>query len=100
MSQCHSDDTCDTEKSCGHAENQQEDAGCTFAEDLLCLAKSAKHELLKDKMKVLLEAKIGKKLDKVAAAAVDAVLAHLQHTVAQKHACEQYKENLMAAFKS
>lgn len=71
-----------------------------MAEDLLCLAKSAKHDLLKEKMKALLEAKIGKKLDQVAAAAVDAVLAHLQHTVAQKQACKQYKENLMAAFKS
>jgi hypothetical protein len=100
MGECTSNNTCETEKSCGRAESQNQEKGCTMAEDLLCLAKSAKHDLLKEKMKTHLEAKIGKKLDKVAEAAVDAVLAHLQHTVAQKQACEQYKENLIAAFKS
>jgi hypothetical protein len=70
-----------------------------MAEDLLCLAKSAKHDLLKEKMKKVFEAKIGKKLDQVAEVAVDAVLAHIQQAVAQKQACEQYKEKLIAVFK-
>jgi hypothetical protein len=98
MGECRNDNSCETENSCGHGRSQQEE-GCTIAEDLLCLAKSAKHDLLKEKMRKLLEVKIGKKLDQVAEIAVDAVLAHMQHTVAQKQACEQYKEKLMAVFK-
>lgn len=70
-----------------------------MAEDLLCLAKSAKHDLLKEKMKRILETKIGKKLDQVAEVAVDAVHAHMQQAAAEKQACEQYKEKLIAAFK-
>jgi methenyltetrahydromethanopterin cyclohydrolase len=70
-----------------------------MAEDLICLAKSAKMELLKAKMEKLIEAKIGKKLDQVAEAAVEALLAGWQQKVAEKQACEHYKEKLMAAFK-
>ena len=99
MGECKTDNSCETENSCGHGKSQQQEEGCTMAEDLLCLAKSAQHDLLKEKMKKLLEAKIGKKLDQVAEIAVDAVLAHMQHTVAQKQAGEQYKGNLMAVFK-
>lgn len=94
---CH-ENSCETENSCDRGENRREE-GCTMAEDLLCLAKSAKHDLLKEKMKKIFEAKIGKKLDQVAEVAVDAVLAHWQQTAAQKQACEQYKEKLTAAFK-
>jgi hypothetical protein len=99
MGECRTDNSCETENSCGPTRSQQEE-GCTIAEDILCLAKSAKHDLLKEKMKKQLEAKIGKKLDKIAEVAVDAVLAHYQHAMAEKQACEQYKENLIAAFKS
>lgn len=95
MTQCTTDNTCEKE-----AANNQNNERCTIAEDLFCLAKSAKQELLKEKMKKNLEAKIGKKLDKIAEVAVDAVLACLQQKMAEKQACEQYKENLMAAFKS
>ena len=99
MSEYKTNNTCETENSCSPTNNQQEEH-CTMAEDIMCLAKSAKHELLKEKMKKLLEAKIGKKLDKVAEVAVDAVLACMQHKMEAKQACNQYKENLKAAFKS
>ncbi|HEU5047363.1 MAG TPA: hypothetical protein VFT64_05900 [Rickettsiales bacterium] len=94
MTQCTNENTCSTEN------NPKSNENCTIAEDILCLAKSAKHELLKEKMKKSFEAKIGKKLDKVAEVAVDAVLACLQQKMAAKQACEQYREDLMAAFKS
>ena len=42
---------------------------------------------------------MGKKLDKVAEVAVDAVLAHMQHKKAQKQACEQFEEDLRSAYK-
>jgi hypothetical protein len=99
MGECKTDNSCETEKSCGSTKHQHEEERCTMAEDLLCLAKSAKHDLLKEKMKKVFEAKIGKKLDQVAEVAVDAVLAHIQQAVAQKQACEQYKEKLIAVFK-
>src|SRR5476649_349847 len=90
---------CKTEKSCDTS-HTHEDEGCTIAEDLLCLAKSAKHELIQEKMKKILEAKIGKKLDKVAEVAVEAALACMQNKMAEKQACNDYQEKLMAAFKS
>jgi hypothetical protein len=98
MGECHTDNSCETENSCSTGGSNQS-GECTIAEDILCLAKSAKHDLLKEKMKKVLEAKIGKKLDKIAEVAVDAVLACLQQKMAEKQACDQYKENLMAAFK-
>ncbi len=96
MSECH-DNTCAPASACDTNSGASEE--CCFAEELLCLAKSAKHELLKEKMKKILEARIGKKLDKVAEVAVDAVISCMQHKLAEKQACDQYKENLMAAFK-
>lgn len=95
---CHDENTCSTgstKESCGP---EKEDC-CTFAEDVLCLAECAKHELLKEKMKKVFEARIGKKLDKVAELAVNAFLDCMEHEMAGKHACEQYKENLFAALK-
>ena|SRR5271168_3126771 len=98
MSECKTDNSCETENSC--STGAQTEGECTIAEDLLCLAKSAKHDLLKERMKKILEAKIGKKLDKVAEVAVEAALACMQHKMAEKQACEDYHEKLMAAFKS
>ena len=95
MNEC-TDNSCETENSCHTGPQSGE---CTIAEDLLCLAKSAKHDLLKDKMKKIFEAKIGKKLDKVAEVAVDAVLACMQQKIAAKEACESYSEKLMEALK-
>lgn len=100
MGACQSENSCETQNTCGPAKGHREKEECTFAEDLLCLVKNAKHELLQEKMKHVLEAKIGKKLDKIAEVAVDAFLAEMQQRMAQKHACEQYKENLFAAFTS
>lgn len=94
---CH-EDSCDTEGSCDTGNKKQDDC-CKLAEDILCLAKCAKHELLKEKMKKVLEAKIGKKLDKVADVAVDALLACWQHEMEAKQGCENYKQNLFAALK-
>lgn len=94
MTQCN-ENSCNTGSSRGPTEEN-----CTFAEDILCLAKTAKQELLKEKIKKGLEAKIGKKLDKVADAAVEALLTCLQQKMAAKEACEQYRENLFAAFKN
>jgi hypothetical protein len=97
MTGCESH-SCETEKHChGSAKSDECHA---FVEDLLCLAKCAKHELLKEKMKKIFEAKIGKKLDKVAAAAAEAVLACLNQKMAEKQACDDFTEKLMAAFKS
>ncbi len=92
-----STDSCDSGKgSCDSGTSEE----CTWAEDLLCLAKSAKHELLKEKMKKELEAKMGKKLDAVAKVAVDAVLKCMQHKMEAMDACHDYKDKLYAALKS
>jgi hypothetical protein len=97
MSECKTGTSCETENSCAPQAAPQEQ--CTMAEDLMCLAKSAKHDLLMDKMKKIIDAKMGAKLDKVAAVAVEAMMACWQQKMAQKEACNSYKENLMAAMK-
>lgn len=96
MSECK---TNDSQESC-NTNKTQTDECCTFAEDVLCLAECAKHELLKEKMKKVLEAQIGKKLDKVAEVAIKALITSFQQKRAKIEACNQYKEDLMAAIKS
>ncbi|MEK6746191.1 MAG: hypothetical protein AABY33_04085 [Pseudomonadota bacterium] len=101
MGECNNNDnSCDTSKNSCDSGSSKSSGECTIAEDLLCLAKEAKHELLKEKMKKILEAKIGKKLDKVAEVAVDAALACMQHQVAAREACNDYQAKLSVAFKS
>jgi len=73
---------------------------CTLAEDLKCLAKQAKQELLKEKMKSYFEAKKGKQLDKLAEIAVDAAISCMEHKIAGKEACNEYKQNLYSLLKS
>jgi hypothetical protein len=97
MSECNNG-SCDSGKGSCESKPSSSD-GCNIAEDILCLAKSAKHELLKEKMKKGFEAKMGKKLDKIAEVAVDAVLACLEHKMAAKQGCEEYQAKLFAAFK-
>lgn len=99
MSECRTDNSCETENSCSTGGAPAEEH-CTVAEDILCLAKDAKHKLLQEKMMKLFEAKIGKKLDKIAEAAVEAMLACMQNKMAAKQACHDYQEKLQAAFKS
>jgi hypothetical protein len=70
-----------------------------MSEKSLRLVKCAKHDLLKDKMKKLLEAKIGKRLDKVAEVAVDAILLKMDHKMAQKDMYEKLEDDLIAAWK-
>jgi hypothetical protein len=50
-------------------------------------------------MKKQLEAQIGKKLDKIAEAAVNTLVAEMQQKTAEKKACEHYEEKLASAFK-
>ena len=99
MGHCETEGSCETENKCGTGGRQQEEC-CTLAEDILCLAKCAKHELLKQKMMKVLEAKMGKKLDKVAEVAVEALLAGFEHKMAGKHVCDSYKDKLMQALMS
>lgn len=98
MSECEENSCCPNETSCSVPPSTSEEC-CTLAEDLMCLAKAAKHELLKDKMKRLLEAKIGKKLDNVAEVVVEAMLTEWQHKMAGKEACNTYHDALNAALK-
>lgn len=100
MGDCKTDNVCDTNKNACDSSVKQSGGECTFAEDLLCLAKEAKHDLMKEKMKKAIDAKIGKKMDKMAEVAVDAMLASMQHQMAGKAACNDYKEKLLTAFKS
>jgi len=99
MSDCKTDASCDAQK--GSCDSGQKPAGneCNIAQDLLCLAKQAKHELLQEKMKKVFEAKMGKKLDSIADVAVDAMIACMEHKMAEKAACSNYQEKLFAAFK-
>lgn len=65
-SSCKTDSNCSEKKSCS-IENMM----C----GLMCAAKEAKHELLKDKMKAQFDKKIGGKLDQVADFVTDEMIA-------------------------
>ncbi len=93
MSDCKIENTCETKTP------KQSDC-CTLAEDMICLAKQAKKDLLKEKMKAVYEAKIGEKMNNVAEIAVTAALECMMQQLASKEACENYKNDLIAAIKS
>ena len=102
MGECTTNNNaCDTSKPASCDAGAKPASGeCTLAEDLICAAKQAKCELMREKMKKVIDAKIGKKMDKMAEAAVDAMIACMQHQMAGKEACNSYKEKLFAALKS
>lgn len=100
MSDCKPSNCCDSNKGACDSGKQESDIDCPVAQELLCLAKEAKKELLKEKMKAIFEVKKGKKLDKIAEVAVEAVIACFEHQMAGKEACGEYQQNLKAAFKS
>jgi len=69
-------------------------------ESFIDLAKTAKHELLKEKMKKAFEAKIGAKMDKVADVITTAAIACMQNKMAEKKAYEDLQQSLMSIFKN
>lgn len=78
-------------------------ANCTCGcggkiDELLALAKGAHHELLKQKMKAVFEAKIGKKMDKVAETVVSAALVYMKDKMAEKNAHKKFEAVLMDIF--
>ena len=93
MSECKTDECCETGK------KESSDA-CTMAQEIYGLAKQAKFELLKEKMKAAFEAKIGKRMDAVAEIAAEAVIAYFEHQKAGKEACDDYHEKLSSAMKA
>lgn len=64
------------------------------------LAKCAKHSLLKQKIERQLEAKIGPKLDRIAALAADALIDNMHRISGKKQASHRYEEDLLAAIRS
>ncbi len=68
--------------------------------ELMMLAKVAHKELLIEKMKKALDAKMGAKMDKVADVAVDAALAWMKGKMAEKQAHEDFDSKLMDIFKN
>ncbi len=103
MNECKTDGSCEPVKGtccCPECGKQLSCDCCNMAEDILFLAKHAKHELLKEKMKKVIETKMGKKLDQIADFAVEAFLACHEHKMSGKQAFEGYKEKLLAVYKS
>ncbi|MDD3030484.1 MAG: hypothetical protein PHS57_09485 [Alphaproteobacteria bacterium] len=70
------------------------------AEELFLLAKEAHRKLLKQKMMAAFEAKIGKKMDRVAALAVETALVYMQDKMKEKNERERFDQNLMEIFLS
>lgn len=106
MGDCKGEGCHDKEHACHCAGHEKEHAchcGChrddSYEMHVLHLAKCAKHELLKEKMKKRIEAEMGPGLDKIAEAAVGALLARLKEKMAEKQAGERLDELLAAAFK-
>jgi len=72
---------------------------CGKVDEFVNLAKSAHHELLKQKMKAAFEAKIGKKMDKVANVVVEAALVCMKDKMAERQAHEDFEKKLMDIFR-
>ncbi|MDD4616072.1 MAG: hypothetical protein PHW76_03010 [Alphaproteobacteria bacterium] len=68
--------------------------------ELMMLAKIAHKELLIEKMKAALEAKMGKKMDKIADIAVDAALSWMKNKMSERQAHAEFDEKLMDIFKN
>jgi hypothetical protein len=86
--------------SCGCGCSSGCSCGCDGkAGEFLSLAKSAHHELLKQKMKAAFEAKIGKKMDKVAEHVVNTALIYMKDNMAEKQTYEQFERKLLDIFR-
>ena len=92
--------SCDSSAHCCTSGRNESCCHDNYADDLVYLAKQAKKELIKEKMKAALEAKIGKKLDKVAALAVETALEWMKHKKEGKEACDKYHASLENILKS
>jgi len=87
---------CNTESSC--QDNTKCSSGCEMTDMLMKLADNSWEELMKEKMKKVLETKIGKRMDKTAGVIVQASLDYWQHKMQGKAKCEEHKQKIKAAF--
>lgn len=78
---------------CGHSHHGD------YTSKMFALAHCAKEELLKEKMKANLEAKIGNKLDKVAELFVNAMLDKYKKMMEYEEKEDEYKQKLREIFK-
>jgi len=60
----------------------------------------AHHELLKEKMKAAFEARIGKKMDKVANLVVETALVYMKDKMAERQSRERFEDKLMEIFRA
>ena len=100
MSEYQPEASGETHAACHCPQCGKEECCCSMTEKMMGLATCAKHDLLKEKMKKLLEAKIGKKLDEVAEVTIEAVIAKMEHKAAHEHAHEEFEDELIAAWKA
>ncbi len=85
---CNCEGTCSCNQSCGQ---EYDHFGMT-----LWLAKKAKIELLKEKIKKRIEATQGKKLDKMADIAIEAITEHKKSSVEMEKKYEDLREKFNA----
>lgn len=79
---------------------EKPDSGCEMTDMMMCLANDAWADLMKEKMKAELEKARGAKMNKVAAAAVQASITYWEHKMAGKMKCHEAKESMKQAFMS
>ncbi|MFA5041287.1 MAG: hypothetical protein WC464_06620 [Bdellovibrionales bacterium] len=79
---------------CGCAIGKCEGKVCEF----FPLAIVAHQELLKEKMKKVFEAKIGRKMDQVAEVVANAALVYLKDKMTEKQLSEQYEKKIADIF--
>lgn len=89
------DGSCDTKGNCG-----PEDCGtgCSMTDMILRISEEAWTELMKEKMKKALEAQIGEKMDKTAAAGVAASIAKWQHKMEGMGKCKEHTQKIQQSF--
>jgi hypothetical protein len=109
----HEEETCGTEGGCrsgegscgceGQCDCQSNDSCCSqqsMLGGLIYLAKEAKYELLKEKIKRKLESSMGKKLDQMADVAVEAFLESWKGKKEMKSRWQELEEKLEKIFES
>ena len=93
-----SNSECCSSDGCGCNSPEQSCGKCDKMEMFMEVAKTAKSELLREKIKKRLEVVMGKKLDKVAELLVEAMIDHYKSEMEQENKEQDFRQRFEAIF--
>lgn len=93
MTECN-ENSCNEQSECSNSKG----TGCEMTDMMMCLADEAWKQLMVEKMKQQFEQQRGEKMNRVAAASIEASIAKWEHKMSGKMKCQEAKGKLKAAF--